>query len=133
MKTLKLLRLIEIVSIWEQILYKFLCIQYLITFWKKFVFALFNSDNKINTIQPVFAKKLGLFIRLTDVKVLKINGITLNIYKIVVVAFLVTNKANQIRFFKKTFLFANDSLEIVLEILFFTLSDADIDFLGQEL
>lgn len=84
-------------------------------------------------MHPVFAKKLDLFIRPTDIKVLKINDITLDIYKIVVLAFLVTNKANQIRFFKKTFLFANDSLEIVLEIFFFTLSSTNIDFLGQEL
>lgn len=48
-------------------------------------------------------------------------------------AFLVINKVNQVRFSKKTFLIANISLEIVLEILFLTLSGTDINFLGQKL
>lgn len=48
----------------------------------------------------------------------------------VVAIFLITNKANQIQFFEKTFLVANVSPEIVLEMFFLTLSDADIDFLG---
>ena len=39
-----------------------LCIQYFIAFWKKFVLALFDLGNKINTIYPTFAKELGLFI-----------------------------------------------------------------------
>ena len=51
----------------------------------------------------------------------------------VVTAFSVTNKANQVRFFKKTFLLANISLEIVFEMLFPILSDADVNFLGQKL
>ena len=57
----------------------------------------------------------------------------LDIYKIVVAAFLVTNKANRVRFFEETFLMANVSLEVVFRILFFTLSGADIDFLDQKL
>ena len=51
----------------------------------------------------------------------------------VVAAFSVENKANQIRFFKETFLVANVSPEVVFGILFLTLSGADIDFLGREL
>ena len=51
----------------------------------------------------------------------------------VVAVFLVTDKANQIRFFEKTFLIANVSPEVVFGIFFFTLSDADVDFLDWEL
>ena len=54
----------------------------------------------------------------------------LNTYKMVFTVFLVKNKVNQIRFFEETFLVANISPEIVLGMLFFTLSEADIDFLG---
>ena len=55
----------------------------------------------------------------------------LDIYKIVVAAFLVTDKANQIRLFEEIILIANISLEIVFEIFSFTLSNADIHFLNQ--
>ena len=37
------------------------------------------------------------------------------------------------RFFEKTFLVANVSLEVVLGMPFLTLSGTDIDFLGHEL
>ena len=51
----------------------------------------------------------------------------------VVTAFLVMDKANRVRFFEKTFLVANVSPEVVLEMSFLTLSGADVDFLGREL
>ena len=57
----------------------------------------------------------------------------LEIYGMVVAAFSVEDKANQVRFFKEIFLVANVSPELVLRMLFFTLSGADIDFLGREL
>ena len=51
----------------------------------------------------------------------------------VIAAFSVEDKANQIRFFEETFLVANVSPEVVLGILLLTLSGADMDFLGREL
>ena len=57
----------------------------------------------------------------------------LDTYGIVVVAFLVKNKANWVRFFEETFLVANISLKEVFRISFLTLSGADVDFLGREL
>ena len=50
----------------------------------------------------------------------------------VVAAFSVENKANQVRFFEKTFLVANIRLEVVFEIPFLTFSGADINFLDRE-
>ena len=44
-----------------------------------------------------------------------------------------TDKANQVRFFEKTFLVANVSPEVVLGMLFLTFSGAYVDFLGREL
>ena len=55
------------------------------------------------------------------------------IYVIIVLAFLVTDKMDRVRFFDKTFLVANVSPEVVFRIFFFTLSDADIDFLDWKL
>ena len=95
--------------------------------------ALFDSGSKVNTIHSTFAKDIGFFIRLTDIEAQKIDGTTLNIFEIVVTVFSITSKANQVRFFEKAFLLANVSPKIVLEILFLTLSSADINFLGREL
>ena len=44
-----------------------------------------------------------------------------------------TDKGNRVKFFEKTFLVAIISPEVVLEMLFFTLSNTDIDFLDWEL
>ena len=54
----------------------------------------------------------------------------LDIYRMVVAAFLVVNKANQVKFFKEIFFVANISPEIVFEMFFFTLSSANVDFSG---
>ena len=51
----------------------------------------------------------------------------------VVAAFSVENKVNQVRFFEETFLVANVSPEIVFRMSFLTLSGANVDFLGREL
>ena len=57
----------------------------------------------------------------------------LDTYKIVIAAFLMSDKANRVKFFEETFLVANVSLELVFEISFLTLSDIDVDFLDQGL
>ena len=95
--------------------------------------AFFNLDSKVNAVHPVFVKELGLPIRPTDIEVQKIDGIMLDIHKMVVTAFSVKDKANQIRFFEKTFLIANVCLEVVLGILFLIWSGADVNFLEHEL
>ena len=54
----------------------------------------------------------------------------LDIYEKVIAAFLVIDKANWVKFFEETFLMANVSPEVVLRILFLTLSSANVDFLN---
>ena len=95
--------------------------------------ALIDSENEVNAIHQTFVKQLGLPIRSTDVGAQKIYGTTLDNHEMVVAAFSVVDKANQVRFFEETFLVANVSPEVVLGIFFFTLSGADINFLGREL
>lgn len=51
----------------------------------------------------------------------------------VVAAFLVIDKANEIRFFEWIFLVASVSLEIIFGMPFLTLNNADINFLDQKL
>ena len=50
--------------------------------------------HEVKTIYLIFAKELGPSIKLTDVGVQKIDVITLDTYKMVIVAFLVMDKAN---------------------------------------
>ena len=110
-------------------------IRYPITFWKKSlsVSALLELGSKVNAIYSTFVKKLGFFIRPTDIRAQKIDGTTLDTFGIIVAAFLVTDKTNQVRFFEKTFLVANVSPKVVFKMFFLTLSDADVDFLVWEL
>ena len=68
-----------------------------------------------------------------DVGAQKIDSTTLDTYGMIVAAFSVTDKANQVRFFEETFLVANVSPEVAFGMPFLTLSDADVDFLDREL
>ena len=95
--------------------------------------AVIDSRSKVNTIHPSFTKQLGLLIRQTDVGAQKIYSTTLDIYGMVIAAFAVMEKVNQVRFFEKTFMVANVSPEVVLEMLFLTLSNEDVDFSVWEL
>ena len=95
--------------------------------------ALLDLGKKVNAIHLTFAKKLGFPIRPTDVRVQKIDGTILDIYRIIVAAFLVTDKVNRVKFFEKIFLMANISLEVVFGKFFLILSNADVDFLDWEL
>ena len=90
--------------------------------------ALLHLGSKVNAVHLAFTKELNLSIRSTDVVVQKIDNTMLDTYEMVVAAFLVENKANQVRFFKETFLVTNVSLEVVLGLLFLTLNSVDIDF-----
>ena len=114
-----------------------LCIYYPFQFKKNAnetqIQALIDSKSEVNTIHPIFVRELSLSIRLTEVRIQKINGTMLDTNEIVVIAFLVTNKAYQVRFFKETILVANISLKVVFGILFLILSGANIDFLDREL
>ena len=100
---------------------------------KSHVQALINSESEVNVIYLSFAKQLSLSIRLIDVGAQKIEDIILDTHEMVVVTFLVVDNVNRVWFLEKTFLMANISLKVVLAMLFFTLSGADIHFLGQEL
>ena len=95
--------------------------------------AFLNLGSEVNAIHPTFARKLGLPIRPTDVGAQKIDGTMLNTFGMVVKSFSVTDKGNWVRFFEEIFLVANVSPEVVLGMLFLTLSIADVNFLGREL
>ena len=94
------------------------------------ILALFDSGSEINAIHLIFARDLDLPIRPTDIGAQNINGTIPDTFGMVITVFLMMDKTNQVKFFKKTFLVANDSSEIVLGISFLTLSGVDVDFLN---
>ena len=120
----------------EEALKRVSCIYYLIQIKNinvTQVQALINLGSEVNVIHLSFAKQLGFFNRPTDVGIQKVDNIMLDTYRILVAAFSVMDKSNQVRFFEKTFLVANVSPEIVFWMLFLILSNKDIDFSGRVL
>ena len=95
--------------------------------------AFFDSGSEINAINLTLVRELGLFIKPIDIGSQKIDKTMLDIFEIMVTAFSVNDKANQLKFFEEIFLGVNVSLEVVLGMLFLTLSSADVDFLGWKL
>ena len=73
-----------------------------------------------------YALKLGLKIRPNNNKVQKIDNSTFEMFGIVLASFQVEDKLKKVCFFQKTFLLADFSIGLVLEMLFLTLSNADI-------
>lgn len=73
-------------------------------------------------------QKFSLHIKKTDINIQKINISKLEIFGIVIVFFLVVDKDRKFRFFEKTFFLSNINMDITLRILFFTLSNAEINF-----
>ena len=84
-------------------------------------------------MNPAFTSQLSLIILNTNVGAQKIDSTTLKIYKIVVFIFFMLNKDDKKRFFKENFLLAEVKPEIVLEIPFLTMSNADVNFQARNL
>ena len=103
------------------------CIWYLMTFNKQ-TGALLDSRSIVNTINQVFAYQLGLKTLKTYIRAQKIDDTFLTIYGIVVFFFSVLDKNERKSFFEKSFLLANFKPDIVLGMLFLTMSNTDVDF-----
>ena len=95
--------------------------------------ALINTGSKVNTMHPAYATKLGLHVKKINVDAQKIDRSYLNTFGMVIADCSVKNKLRRVRFFQKTFLLTNISLEVVLGMFFLTLSKADIQFAKRKL
>ena len=82
---------------------------------------------------PVYALKLDLKFCFTNIRVQKIDNSTFEIFEMVLASFQVEDKLEKPRFFQKTFLLADPSIEVVLKILVLTFSNADIKFAQKKL
>lgn len=75
---------------------------------------------------PTFALKFDLPIQKTNIDTQNIDDLALQIYKMTTTRFLVYNKLDRVWFFEKTFLLANTSIKMILEMLFLFFSNANI-------
>lgn len=73
-----------------------------------------NFGSKVNAITLAYALKLNLKVRSTDVGAQKIDDSTFKIFEIVLANFQIENKLKRVRFFQKSFLLADMSMEVVL-------------------
>ena len=106
---------------------------YSIRFKKKEVQTLFDLGSEVNAMTPAYASTLGFQVQRTNIRAQKIDGFTLKTFGIVLASFQVEDKLGRARFFQKTFLLANINTEVVLDMSFLTLSNADIQFVEKEL
>lgn len=95
--------------------------------------VLINFGSEMNAIQPSFARKLDLYACEINIGVQRIDGNKLEIFGIIIAFFLIKNKDKKSYFFEETFPLANISMNIALEILFFTLSNVRVNFTDLEL
>ena len=87
-----------------------------------------NSGSKLNAMSPAYAKRLGLKTWKTNVGAQKIDSSALEIFGMMIADFQEEDKGGRPRFFQETFLLADTKFEVVLEMLFLKISNADIVF-----
>ena len=104
------------------------CIHYPVQFQEEQIRALLNSGSEVNAMNPDYAQKLGLKIRKTNVGAQKIDGSTLETFGMVIADFQIEDKASRPRFFQETFLVADTKFEMILEMPFLKISNADVSF-----
>lgn len=109
------------------------CMQWLMQFGQYLIETHINFGSKINTIQPSFARKLGLNIGEINVDIQRINGIKLEIFDMVIACFLVENKVGKSHFFEDTFLLGDISMNIACRMLLFIFNIVKMNFTDQEL
>ena len=97
-------------------------------FQKNEVQALIESGSKVNVMTPAYAAELGFTTRKTSIETQKFDGLLLEIYGIALTRFSIQASLGKVGFFEKIFLLADTSMEVVLEMLFFSLSNANVEF-----
>ncbi len=84
-------------------------------------------------MSQAFTLQLGLNIWKINVENQKINNTILKTYEIVIFTFCILDKDNRVRFLKKSFYLVDIKSDIVIEMLFLTMSNIDINFQAQNL
>lgn len=79
-------------------------------------------------MSQTFAFQLGIKAQKINVGAQNIIDTTLEIYGMIVSTFFISDKDSKMRFFEKNLLLANVKLDIVLEMLFITMSNTNNNF-----
>lgn len=95
--------------------------------------SLLDSDNEVNVKTLAYIARLGFQVWSSNVRVQKINDSTFHKFGMILASFQIKNKLRKAHFFQKTFLQSNISIDMVLDMLFWTFSNADILFAVWEL
>ena len=82
---------------------------------------------------PAYTSKLSLQVQKTNVIAQKIEGSLLQTFGMVIIGLQVEDKLGRARFFQKSFLLAETSMEVVLRMPFLTFSNANIQFAKKKL
>lgn len=77
---------------------------------------------------PVYTTKLGLTTQKISVGALRIDGLLLETYDMGLARFLLQDSLKKVRFFKKTFLLADTNMEVILRMIFLSMSNVDVEF-----
>ena len=75
---------------------------------------------------PAYAAQLGLKVQMTNVSAQNIDRSLLATYGIVIAAFQILHMLGRSRFFYEPFLLTDINMEGVLDMLFLTLSNANV-------
>ena len=120
----------------EKTLERDLCIYYLVQLkdTNKIQFqALIDLGSEVNAMTPAYVSRLGLQVHRTNIGAQKIENFNLEIFGMVLASFQVEDKYKRARFFQEAFLLADISVEVVLGMLFLTLSNEDVQLVEKEL
>lgn len=90
--------------------------------------VLLDLRSKVNAMSQDFTHQLDFQIQKTNVRVQMMEGIIVEIYEMVIFKFSVPNKNGKERFFENSFLLVNFKPDVILGILFLTMSNFDVDF-----
>lgn len=82
----------------------------------------------VNVMTPAYIAKLNFTTQKISIIAQKIDGLALEINGRVSAGSLLQNKLWRVQFFEKIFLLADTSMEVVLGMFFFSLSNANLWF-----
>ncbi len=77
---------------------------------------------------PAYAAELGLTTWKTSLGAQKIDDSPLETYSMASASFLLQDSLGRVWFFEEIFLLANTNIEVILEMPFLSLSNADVEF-----
>lgn len=77
---------------------------------------------------PTYILKFGFKVYCTNIGAQKINSSIFEIFKMVPTSFQIKDKLEKTQFFQKMFLLTDFNIEIMLKMLYLTLSNADMSF-----